>query len=203
MKHLRFCYLFAIPFFLTLPLGYGHAEQSPSWAPPAEQPSSHSSYDFPHQNVLEIPSIQQETAIPQTQDSSDSYPEDSSLQASFPDDPWYRHQASNFDDPYYQRQREREQRVGVTPRGTYRPPQQNYASTDWGNQYNGYDDGQTRVTSTTQLPRTYPSTVSRSQAPSALWDVAHVMGYVAGISTGLLRYDRCSRQFRFAGVPLR
>ena len=197
MKHLRFCCLFAIPFFLTLPLGDGRAEQSSSWAPPTEQPSP---YDSPHQNVLEIPSAQQETSISQAQDSSDSYSGDSSLQVNLPDDPWYRHQASNFDDPYYQRQKEREQRIRVTQRDTYRTPrQQEYTYADRENEYDDYD--QTRVT--TQLPRTYPSTVSQSQAPSALWEVARVMGYVVGTSTGLLRYDRCSRQFRFAGVPLR
>lgn len=85
-------------------------------------------------------------------------------------------------------------------RDTYRTPrQQEYTYADRENEYDDYD--QTRVT--TQLPRTYPSTVSQSQAPSALWEVARVMGYVVGTSTGLLRYDRCSRQFRFAGVPLR
>lgn len=200
MNYLRLCYIFAIPFFLALPLGHGQAEQSqsPSWAPPAEQRSP---YDSPHQNVLEIPPTQQEAVIPWTQQDS---PEDSSLQASLPDDPWHRHQSNSFDDPYYQRQRDREQRIAATQRDTYRPPQQDYASTDWQNQRNKYDDyDQTRVTSTTQRPRIYPSTISRSQAPSALWDVARVMGYVAGTSTGLLRYDSCRRGYSFAGIPLR
>lgn len=194
MIHLRFRYIFAIPFFLALPLGHGQAEQSPSWTPPAEQRSF---YDSPHQNVLEIPPTQQEAIIPQTQQSSS--------EASLSDDPWYRHQASNFDDPYYQRQRDREQQITVTRRDIYRTPrtprQQEYTYADRENEYDDYD--QTAVTSATQLPRIYPSTVSQSQAPSALWDVARMMSFAVGAQSGLVRYDRCSRQYSFAGVPLR
>lgn len=193
MTHLRFCYIFAIPFFLTLLLGSVQAQQSPSWAPPTEQSSP---YDSSHQNVLEIPPTQQEATIPQAQ----SDLEDFSLQASLPDDPWYRHQSNNFDDPYYQRQEERVQRARATRRDT----SQEYVYAGRGNRQNEYDDyGQTRVTSTTQLPRTYPSTVSQSQAPSALWDVARIMSFAVGAQTGLIRYDSCRRRYSFAGVPLR
>ena len=178
-KHIRS--ILTVPFFLAAPLGVVQAQQSPSWVPPASQPSQ---YDSQHQNVLEIAPAQQPEG------------RQSSLQASLSDDPWYRHQADNFDDPYYQQRRAREQEVQIAQSET--SAQSGYAYRD---QYE-YDPSAQAVG--TSIPRPLPpSRPTVSQAPSTLWDLARVVTFVAGYQSGLVGYDSCRRQYYFTGVPVR